>query len=369
MMISGSYLQVDLSTLDSNVRQILRELDKDAKLIPVLKGNAYGLGAVELARFLSEFGEIDTFAVSHVAEGLELRRAGIDREILVMSLPLDFQLQAAEEAGLTLTLGSFRQFPILRELAHRQGRPVKVSLKLDTGLHRIGFLPEETERLCRQLRDASDVVRLCDTFSHYSETGTEKAQREEASFRSMLSDLRSAGIDPGLTHMASSASLEDGHGSGFGAVRVGRRLFFDSPVHPTGVIREVASLRTYLTDIRERKAGDTLGYNGRVTLAENTRVGVIPFGYGDGWDPSLVSVCTPVLVQGQRAPLLACCMDQSLVDLGDISCVVGDEVTLFGSDRDGRTLSGQEVAGGIGWEGCDLTARLTPRVERVYSGK
>ena len=101
-------------------------------------------------------------------------------------------------------------------------------------------------------------------------------------------------------------------------------------------------------------------------LDRDTRIGIISIGYGDGLDPALADVQAPVLVHGLRAPLLSCCMDQSLVDLGEIPASPGDPVTLFGPDEQGVFLSAQEVAGMIGCEGVDLTARLTPRVERVY---
>ena len=124
-MKANSYLQIDLQAIKHNLHQAIKhnihhlqeEIGPEKKLIPVLKGNAYGLGAVRLARFCSQVEGIDTFAVSHVSEGVQLRQAGIGGEILVMSLPLDFQIPDAVEHNLTLTLGSFRQFPLLREAA------------------------------------------------------------------------------------------------------------------------------------------------------------------------------------------------------------------------------------------------------------
>ena len=120
--------------------------------------------------------------------------------------------------------------------------------------------------------------------------------------------------------------------------------------------------------MRERRAGDTLGYDRRVVLERDTRVGVLSIGYGDGFDPALFAAHAPVLIRGRRARLLACCMDQSFVDLGDLPAEAGDEVTLFGYDGKGNLLPGQEVAALIGCEGCDLTTRLTERVARVYTG-
>ena len=174
-------------------------------------------------------------------------------------------------------------------------------------------------------------------------------------------------MDPGLLHISSSASLEANTKYNLDAVRVGRRLYMDHPVNPTGRIREIASLRAYITDIRQRKAGDSLSYGDVFHLPEDTPVGVLSVGYGDGLSPELFDRHAPVLIGGKRAKLLASCMDQSCVDLTGISCRVGDEVTLFGRDADGVFLSSQEVANWIGAnEGCALTGALTTRVARVF---
>ncbi len=368
MITSNSYLQIDLQAIKENIEQIRRETGPGTKLIPVLKSNAYGLGAVTIGRFLSDLGGIDCFAVSQVAEGIELREAGLKQQILVMSLPLDSQVDAAVEHGLLLTLGSFRQFRILREAARKAGGKIPVSLKLDTGLHRIGFQPEEADRLITELKQAEDVLEIRDTFSHFSEHSREQMERQSRCFREFLEKLQTAGIRTGLCHMASSASLETGEDVLFDAVRVGRRLVLDNPDQPTGTIREAVSYRAWLADVRRRRAGDTLGYDRKIVLEKDTRVGVLSIGYGDGYDPALFKAHAPVLVRGRRVRLIHCCMDQSFVDLGDLDTQAGDEVTLFGHDGEGKLLPAQEVAALIGCEGCDLTARLTERVARVYTG-
>ena len=368
-MKANSCLQIDLSAVRDNVLQIRKEIGPGVKLIPVLKGNAYGLGACKLADILGDIDGIDIFAVSHVAEGIELRKAGIRQRILVLSLPLDFQLEEAVACDLTLTLGSFRQFPLFRELARRRNSPVAVSLKLDTGLHRIGFTPEEMEALCAELKAAGEYLTIVDTFSHFAENSEEEDEEQAECFRHCINRLREAGIDPGLCHISSSASLEAGKDNLFDAVRVGRRLFLDRPGMPTGKIREAVSFRAYVADVRERNKGESRAYGGKLKLKKKTRVGVLSIGYGDGLDPALASVQAPVLVNGQRAKLLACCMDQSFLDLGEIPCEAGDEVTLFGNDGNGVILPAQEVMSLIGCEGVDQTARLTDRVDRVYVGE
>ena len=365
-MKANSYLCIDLGAVAGNVSVVQKTIGPKCRLIPVLKGDAYGLGGVTLARFLSRCEGIDMFAVSHVAEGIIFREAGIRQKIMVMSLPLDWQVEDAVKNDLILTLGSFRQFPVLREVSQKTGRKIPVQIKLDTGLHRIGFLPEELDKLCYELKEASQWLDIIGTFSHFSCDEEGRMETQNACFASGLEKLEKAGIPVGLRHISSSGSLEVSTAYCYDAVRIGRALTLDSPVYPTGKIREAVSFRAYLTDVKERRAGDTLAYGGKVILQEDTKVGVLSIGYGDGFDPALSKVHAPVLIHGQRARLLASCMDQSFVDLNGIEAFPGDEVTIFGYDADGTLLSAQEVAGLLGSEGCDLTTELTQRVERVY---
>lgn len=365
-MMSNSYLQIDLQALRDNVETLRAEIGSETKLIPVIKGNAYGLGAARLAQAMDEMGGIDTFAVSEAAEGVTLRKAGIRQQILVMSLPLDCQLEEAVEWNLTLTLGSFRQFHLFRALSQKKQKRIPVSLKLDSGLHRIGFLPEEVDRLIEALKEAEHEIIVTDTFSHFSNTKEEEMRKQGGTFRSFLEKLRAAGIEPGFCHISSSASIEASKDYLFDAVRIGRGLMMDHPETNSGRIREVASFRTFLADIHDRKAGDVLGYDRGIRIGKATKVGILSVGYGDGLDPALAAAGATVLIRGQRTKLLGCCMDQSFVDLGTLDCEVGDTVTLFGSDGNGGFLSAQEMASLVGCEGCDLTVRLTDRVERIY---
>lgn len=366
-MKANSYLEIDLHAIIDNIHEIRKEIGDGTKLIPVIKGNAYGLGAVRLAKELAENCGIDLLAVSHAAEGAELREAGIRAGIMVMSIPLDWQIREAAERELIIPLGSFRQFEVLKKTALEVNKKIDVQIKLDTGLHRIGFPEEETEQLCNALGEYGEYLHIAGTFSHFYDDHPEHMKEQADCFLAGIEKLKSAGFDPGLCHIASSSSIEATNLYCFDAVRIGRRLYLDNPDRPTGRIREAASFRAYLADIRQRKAGDTLGYNGEYVLQKDKPVGVLSIGYGDGLDPALAKVKAPVLVNGCHAHLLAVCMDQCFVDLTGIPCRAGEEVTLFGHDGKGNLLSSQYVASLIGgYEGCGLTTALTSRVERCY---
>ena len=366
--LHNSYLLVDLGILRDNVRAILADLEKNVQLIPVLKGNAYGLGMVPAARTLCTFPEIRCFAVSHVSEGLALREAGIDRNILVMGGVPPFQTEAAVCAGLTLACG--RQ-GFLRELAQAAGKlgiRAKTELKVDVGLHRIGLEENEIDEWIAEFRACEEAVSLEGVFSHFSDA--ENRGRDEEEFRTflrVLSRLEAAGIPIPFRHIAASSTSESSPQYSLDAVRCGRRLFMDRPVNPVGNIRELASWRSYITNLKERKAGERIGYGGGKQLLRDSVVATVGVGYGDGLNQDLIRVGGPVLVGGKRCRLLSCCMDQCMVDVTDADCSVGDEVTFFGYDGRGNFLSSQEVAALInGDEGCGLTSALSGRVERVY---
>ena len=180
--------------------------------------------------------------------------------------------------------------------------------------------------------------------------------------------LRAAGIEPGLRHVACSAASEQYPEYCLDAVRVGRRLFMDAPTAPRGDILEVSTWRSFVTMVHPRRAGEQIGYGGAVTLAHDALIATVGVGYGDGLNPALASAKAPVLIGRKRCTLLACCMDQCLIDVTGTDCRPGDEVVFFGYDRFGNCLPSQEVALLIGGdEGCGLTAALSPRVVRAYS--
>ena len=364
----NSYLLVDRAVLRENARTIIAGLGKHSSLIPVLKDDAYGLGLVPVAQALCEIPEIRMFAVAHVSEGLELRGAGIDREILVMGGALPFQMEAAVEADLTLACGHAGFLTQLKELAEHCGKRAKGQIKIDTGLHRIGFEPEELDALVEELRFCEEQVEITGAFSHFSNVANQAMNRQEYNiFMEALDYLRLHDIPIPMYHMACSASSECWPQYNMDGVRCGRRLYMDRPENPSGCIREAASLRAFVTQVKKRPAGEKLGYGGAVTLERETLVATVGVGYGDGLNQDLFAIHAPVLVGGQRCKMLCCCMDQCMVDVTGTTCKVGDEVTFFGYDAAGNFLSSQEIAAMVNHdEGCGLTSALSTRVKRVY---
>ncbi len=367
----NSYLLIDLETIRRNARVIIRELEQGTELIPVLKDNAYGLGMVPVARILCTMPEIRRLAVSHVSEGIALRSAGIDREILVMGGALAFQMEAAAEAELTLAcphLGFLREY---RAAAERVGKRAKIQIKIDTGLHRIGLEPEELDDFVKEFGAVGSGAEITGAFSHFSDVADETlCEKEYSLFMNSLEKLKAGGVEIPMRHIACSWASEQRQQYNLDAVRCGRRLYMDRPGVLGGEIRETASWRSFVTQVKRRKAGDKLGYGGEAALNNDTMVATVGVGYGDGLNQDLFRIGAPVLVKGKSCRMLACCMDQCMIDVSTVDCRVGDEVTFFGYDGKGGFLSSQAVAALVNNnEGCGLTSALSARVVRVYTGQ
>lgn len=365
----NSYLLVNRGLLRQNAKTVLSRLGRGSSLIPVLKDDAYGLGLVPVAQALCDNPAIHTIAVAHVSEGLELRGAGIDREILIMGGALPFQIEAAVKAELTLACGHAGFVTELAAAAARIGKRAKGQIKIDTGLHRIGFEPMELAGLVEELCLCGEQLEITGVFSHFSDVADEALNKNEYDvFLKAIDYLKEHGITIPMRHMACSASSENWPQYNMDAVRCGRRLYMDSPVKPDGSIREVASFRAFITQVKKRQKGEKLGYGGTVTLERETLVATVGVGYGDGLNQELFRIHAPVLAGGKRCPMLCCCMDQCMIDVSDTDCRVGDEVTFFGYDAIGNFLSSQEIAAMVNRdEGCGLTSALSPRVKRIYT--
>lgn len=367
-IMNNSYLHIDMNIFRKNMNTLLASLPAGVQLIPVLKDDAYGLGLGRMAAAATEFDAVRRVAVAHVSEGLALRQQGFEKDILVLGSALPFQLPAAVAAGLELAAGSAEFVSALDAAAAQAGRRARVHVKIDTGLHRIGAEPgDELAALAEALRRAGHIDAV-GIFSHFADTDNEAASRAQyACFMQGTAQLAQTGFTGLLRHICSSASYEQYPEYALDAVRIGRALYMDSPDGVSHGIEEAVTWRSYITAVKQRRAGDSLGYGGEYRLAHDAKIATVGVGYGDGLNEALCRVHADVLIGGKLCALLACCMDQCFADVTGIDCVPGDEVTFFGHDGQGNFLPSQEVAALIGSdEGCGLTSALSPRVARIY---
>lgn len=366
----NSYLYVNLSVLAQNYRTITQSLPAGVQVIPVLKGNAYGLGLVELAHFFDKAPNVCMLAVAQLHEAIQLAEAGIRTPILLLGALPELCVEDAVAYGFTITLGRLGLAKRLSQASEKLQKPAAVHIKLDTGLHRIGVFPgAELDALLAELAACFPALHVGGVYSQFADAETYQsalARTQYQRFLAGVAQIEQAGIRPGCRHLCNSAASEWFNDARLDAVRLGRRLYMDSQDHPTGKIQEAASWRTEITGLKQLHAGDTLGYGAKTVLHRDTVVASLPIGYGDGLSLIAVKRGVPAMLHGKQAPFLGTCMDQSFLDVTGRPCAIGDEVTLFGYDSQGRLLSSQEVARFADDEGCGLTSFLTPRVGRVY---
>lgn len=370
----NSTFEIDLSVLQKNVRSIINSLPAGTEMIPVLKGDAYGFGAVETARAITECADIKTIALAQIGEAIVLREAGFRQELLVLGAFPPSQLSLAVEHNLQLTVFREDMAFALEAEAASQGKTIGIQIKIETGLNRIGVKPGKT------LSELADVLKklphiaVKGAFTHFIDgeiPGSESAKKQFALYNEALTQLSDSGISVPMRHICNSGASDWFCEAYLDAVRIGRRLYMDNrdlplPSGVVGAVDEVGSWRTTIVNVHTVSPGETVGYDGIFTANRPTYVATICVGYGDGLCMDFVKAGSPVLVNGKLARYIGICMDQSFLDVTNIPCTIGDEVTIFGHAGDGSFLSAQYLAKTVGHEGVYFTDLISPRVKRRY---
>jgi alanine racemase len=367
------WLDVDLDAIAENVRAIARLVGSDTRICAVVKAEAYGLGAVQVARTVLDAGA-DRLAVARVDEAIRLRRAGIRAPILLIAGFVRSEAESIVRHQLTPTVVQVDDALALARAAGRLGEVVDVHLKVDTGLTRYGAPPAEVPSLVRLLRGLP-TLRLEGLYSHFA--GADDADRsftEEQLHRlyevvAAVESMEGGDWRPPMVHVANSAATLREPTTWLHMVRLGICLsgHYPSAHVPRGIaLRPAVALRARLLAVREIGPGTSVGY-GRTFVADRARrVGLVPAGYADGV-PRSHSNRGAALVGGARVPLIGrVSMDQCVVDLSDVAWAgAGDLVTLFGRDALGELTLDEYAA----WSDTivhEALCRIGPRVPRRY---
>jgi alanine racemase len=367
------WLDVDLDAIAENVRAIARLVGSDTRICAVVKAEAYGLGAVQVARTVLDAGA-DRLAVARVDEAIRLRRAGIRAPILLIAGFVRSEAESIVRHQLTPTVVQVDDALALARAAGRLGEVVDVHLKVDTGLTRYGAPPAEVPSLVRLLRGLP-TLRLEGLYSHFA--GADDADRsftEEQLHRlyevvAAVESMEGGDWRPPMVHVANSAATLREPTTWLHMVRLGICLsgHYPSAHVPRGIaLRPAVALRARLLAVREIGPGTSVGY-GRTFVADRARrVGLVPAGYADGV-PRSHSNRADALVGGARVPLIGrVSMDQCVVDLSDVAWAeAGNLVTLFGRDALGELTLDEYAA----WSDTivhEALCRIGPRVPRRY---
>ncbi|MGK0544272.1 alanine racemase [Halomonas cupida] len=357
---------IDLDALRHNYR-LAAGLAPDSLSVAVLKADAYGHGAVSCAKALA--GLAPMFAVAAIEEAMALREAGI-REPIVLLEGIFSADELALVESLELGMAIHSDWQLEAVLAWRPARPVMTWLKVDSGMHRLGFSPDRAAAVWKALKAAPEVVGDLHLMSHFA-TADSRDDRYFAQQREIIMALAEQ-LDAPLC-VANSPSIL-AHVEAHGAInRPGVMLYGSDPLEQANdasqQLSPVMTLRSEIIAVRELGAGEPVGYGGRFVTSAPTRIGVVACGYGDGYDRHAVDG-TPVLVDGQRCRLAGkVSMDMMTVDLTDMpQADIGSEVVLWGRSQAGTVLSVDEVATYCDTISYTLLTGVLPRVPRRYNG-
>lgn len=367
-----THIEVDLDAIAHNIRAIKTHIGPRVDLIAVVKANAYGHGAIQVAQTALRHGA-SRLAVARADEGIALRQAGITAPVLVMSYTPSDDVEAAVARNLTLTVTEWEVAGALSARAEALGRRVPVHIKVDTGMGRFGLLPDEVLPFVERLA-ALPGVMIEGLFSHFAAADAADktyTRQQFAIFQDVRARLDSAGIHVPLCHIANSAAALDLPEMHLDAVRCGIAIYGLHPsneVEPAVPLKPALTLKSRVARVRTLPAGSSISYGRTYITPRAMPVALVPVGYGDGYH-RLLSNRAAVLINGQRAPIVGrVCMDQFVVDCSGVGPVqVNDEVVLIGCQGD-ACIPAEEVARWAETINYEVTTALLPRAPRVYTG-
>lgn len=360
------WAEIDLGAIEANFRLLESKLAPQGQLLAVVKADAYGHGAVPVAKRLQIAG-VKHFAVARVSEGVELREAGIEGPILVLGLVDSSELEAVVSCDLAVPVTELALAKSLAKEAGRQGKVAPVQVKVDTGMGRIGLFPKEVPAFVAELKALPELF-IQGVYSHFATADCELAfAREQLSrFSALREELAPFKIP--LFHIANSAALFTLPDSHFDIVRCGIALYGYLDLAEATGLRPALSWKSRLRAVRELPKGATVSYGCTYRAEGPMRVGTVAVGYGDGYS-RLLSNRGEMLIGGRRVPILGrVCMDQTMVDLTQLpeaEAREGAEVVLLGR-QGSEEITAEELAGLMRTISYEVLCLVGSRVKRVY---
>ncbi len=369
------YAEVDLDAIVFNMRSMKQNIAPGTKMIGVIKTDGYGHGSVPIAESLEPLDFLFGFAVATPEEAHRLRQAGIKKPILILGYTFPYCYEQLAEEELRPAVFRRDTIPLLQKAAERVGKPVRVHVKVDTGMNRIGIAPDEEGLRFMEALVERDGIIIEGMFTHFARAdesdkthAIEQLESFQAFTRMTEQRLR---VEIPIKHCSNSAGILELPQANMDAVRAGITLYGLYPSDEVGrqtvPLKPAMSLYSHLVCVKTLPKGQSVSYGGTFTADEDMRIATIPVGYGDGYPRSL-SGKGYVLIHGKKAPVLGrVCMDQFMVDVSHIpEAVEGDRAVLLGSEGEERIpaeLLG-EISGRFHYElVCDIGKRI-PRIYR-----
>lgn len=363
--------EINLDTIRENVKEIKGLLKSGTKFMAVIKADGYGHGAISIAHALND--HVDGFGVATVREAENLRNAGIDKMILVLSFTFFEYYDLIVKYDISQTIFSYEAAFKLNEEAKRQGKKARIHLKIDTGMGRIGFTDDEESAETIQKISELPYLDLEGIFTHFasSDSSNKRYVREQIErYVHFVGLLEEKGVKIPIHHLSNSAAIIDHPEANYDMVRAGiitYGLYPSEEVLKAKLkIKPALSLRSHVIFVKEVEAGVGISYGSTFVTTKKTRIATLPVGYADGF-PRKLSSKGYVLIHGRKARVLGrVCMDQTMVDVTEIPDVkIGDKVTIIGEDG-ASSISVEELSAMTDTINYEFVCNLTKRVPRIY---
>jgi alanine racemase len=365
---------VDLSAIRNNLSEIRSKISSNTKLMAIIKADAYGHGAVPLAKSMGSSEMIDYYGVAIIEEAVELREAGIDKPILILGYTPREQYDLVVAYNVAQTVFQYEMAEALSLEAKKQGKIAKIHIKIDTGMSRIGFsdTKESVDEIKRII--GLENIEIEGLFSHFAcadETDKTSAKKQLKRYIDFIHLLEQEQIQIPLKHIANSAGIIEFPEAYFNMIRCGIATY---GIYPSDMVNQqdiklipAMELKTHVIYVKDVEAGVGVSYNATYITKKKTRIATIPVGYADGYSRNL-SNYGKVIIHGQYAPIIGkICMDQFMVDVTNIPDIKqGDSVTLLGRDAD-AFISAEELAEWSHSFAYELVCTVGKRIPRVYS--
>ena len=363
LKVHETILEINLNALVDNLNYYRSKLKPETKMVCMVKASAYGAGSYEIAKTLQDC-RVDYLAVAVADEGSELRKAGITCSIIVMN-PEVSAFKTMFDYKLEPEVYSFNLLNELIKAAEKEGvTNFPIHIKLDTGMHRLGFAPSDIPELVSRLKRQTAVIPRS-VFSHL--VGSDGAQfdaftrKQIETFENASRQLQDSFSHKILRHICNTAGIERYPGAQFDMVRLGLGLYGVCPF-TNRILHNVSTLKTTILQIHDVPQDETVGYSRKGRLNRDSRIASVPIGYADGLNRRLGNGNAYCLVNGQKAPYVGnICMDVCMIDVTDIDCKEGDKVVIFGDDLPVTVLS--DILGTIPYE---ILTSVSNRVKRIY---
>ncbi len=359
--------EIDLDALAHNYHQIRSRVHPGVRILAVVKDNAYGHGAVVIARELERLG-VDLLGVAIAGEGIELRDGGIKKPILILTGIYEEEIDSVIEYDLIPMVFDGEIGKSLSDKADRRNRRVRVHLKFDTGMGRLGVPIEGARKFLEQMKGFPNLV-IDGVASHFSMVDEEYTRGQLKAYKGVAELFREEGIRPTYWHISSSAPMIDFPDSWFNLIRPGITIYGSYPNRDyigRIALKPVMRLKTTIGCLKKVPVGTKISYGGTYITQRESLIAILPIGYGDGYN-RLLSNRGEVLLRAKRVPVVGrICMDMIMVDVTDVDEVSpGDEVVLMGK-QGGDEITVEEIAEKIGTISYEVLCTVGKRVPRVY---